>query len=90
VGVAGDGADVAGEVGWVAGEAEADVTGFAPVLEDAVEWGGENVEREVGEEDDQLEDAAAALKSAVILQVCHEVLHSNIFSSKGDSKSSQS
>ena len=57
VGVAGDGTDVAGEVGGVVGEAEADVAGCAPVLEDAVEWGRRHVERDMGEEDDELENA---------------------------------
>lgn len=44
MGVAGDGADVAGEVGGVVGEAESNVAGGAPVLEDAMEWGGRYVE----------------------------------------------
>lgn len=61
VGVAGDGADVTGEVGRVVGEAKADVAGCAPVFEDAVEWGGRHVERDMGEEDDELEDAAEKL-----------------------------
>lgn len=59
--VAGDGADVAREVSGVVGEAEADVAGCTPVLEDALEWGGRDVERNVGEEDDELEDAAEEL-----------------------------
>jgi hypothetical protein len=73
VGVAGDGADVAGEVGGVVGEAEADVAGGTPVLEDAVEWGGRDVERDMGKEDDELEDAAVESKSAVISQDCLDV-----------------
>lgn len=61
MGVAGDGADVAGEIGGVVGEAEADVAGCAPVLEDAVEWGGRRVERDMGEKDDELKDASGEL-----------------------------
>lgn len=55
------------------GEAEADVAGGTPVLEDAVEWGGRDVERDMGEEDDELEDAAVESKSAVISQDCLDV-----------------
>ena len=45
--VAGDGEDIAGEVGWVVGEAFTDVTWLTPRVEDLVKAIGENGGREV-------------------------------------------
>ena len=59
--VAGDGKDVAREVGGPVGEAEAGVGRLAPVGDYAVDAVGEDEDDEVAEEGDELDEAAGAI-----------------------------
>lgn len=61
--MAGNGEDVAREVGWVVGKAGANVVGLAPVSSYLVYARGKDGRGKVGEEGDELENTAVGGRS---------------------------
>ena len=66
MGVAGNGEDVAGEVGRVVDEPETHVAWLTPLGDYIIDAAGEDEDDEAGEEGDELDDATRGTELAVI------------------------